>query len=64
VVRNAVAGGILHHAPFLGFEPEKINTAHKSLSKEELERFMAAEPELEFQKHRKKRCAISVQLCV
>lgn len=44
VVRNAVNQGILHREPFHGFEPDAKQTVHKSLTREELDKFMAAEP--------------------
>lgn len=44
VVRNAVNRGILSHDPFYGFVPEKAEIVHKSLTGEELDKFMSAEP--------------------
>jgi integrase len=54
VVRDAVNRGIIHHDPFYNFAvPETANTEHKSLTKEELERFMSDEPRVRQQKKSK-----------
>jgi integrase len=43
-VHGAVNEGILSHDPFYGFKPGKADVVHKSLTKEELDKFMLAEP--------------------
>lgn len=50
VVRNAVNQGILPHDPFHGFEARREEAVHKTLTKEELERFMSDEPRVRQQK--------------
>ncbi len=50
VVRNAVCQGILPHDPFHGFEARREEAVHKTLTKEELERFMSDEPKARQQK--------------
>lgn len=53
IVRNAVNEGILSRDPFYGFEAEKAEVAHKSLTKEELDKFMQSEPKTGQQKKAK-----------
>lgn len=53
VVQNAVNQGIIHHDPFFGFETERKEAVHKTLTKEELERFMSDEPRVRQQKKTK-----------
>lgn len=53
VIRNAVNDGVLSRDPFDGFEMEKAGIVHKTLTKEELDRFMRAVPENERQERSK-----------
>lgn len=53
VVRNAVNQGILPRDPFYGFESETKDPVHKTLTKEELEKFMSDEPRVRQQKKSK-----------
>lgn len=53
VVRNAVNQGILSHDPFHGFETETKDPVHKTLTKEELAKFMSDEPRVRQQKKSK-----------
>lgn len=53
VVLSAVNQGIIHHDPFFGFKPETMNAVHKTLTKEELEKFMSDEPRVRQQKKSK-----------
>lgn len=50
IVRNAVNEGILSRDPFYGFNAEKADVIHKSLTKEELDKFMSFGPKSERQK--------------
>ena len=53
IVRNAVNRGILLRDPFFGFESEKAEIVHKSLTKAELDKLMLAEPKAREQKKAK-----------
>jgi integrase len=53
VVRNAVNEGILPCDPFSGFEAGRKDAVHKTLTKEELEKFMSDEPGVRQQKKSK-----------
>ncbi|SHG08263.1 site-specific integrase [Dysgonomonas macrotermitis] len=53
VVRNAVNEGILPRDPFHGFEAQREEVVHKTLTKGELERFMSDEPRVRQQKKTK-----------
>lgn len=53
VVINAVNQGILFRDPFYGFEAKKAEVVHKSLTKEELDKFMSVEPSVKQQKRTK-----------
>lgn len=53
VVRNAVNQGILSRDPFHSFESETKDPVHKTLTKEELEKFMSDEPRVRQQKKSK-----------
>ncbi|PXV68195.1 site-specific recombinase XerD [Dysgonomonas alginatilytica] len=50
VVRNAVNQGIIYREPFSGFEPETMEIVHKSLTREELDKFISSEPRVTQQK--------------
>lgn len=53
VVRNVVNQGILFRDPFNGFESETAEVVHKSLTKEELDKFILVEPSVKQQKRTK-----------
>lgn len=53
VIRGAVNQGIISHDPSSGFEPETMHAVHKTLTKEELEKFMSDEPRARQQKKTK-----------
>lgn len=53
VVLSAVNQGIIYHDPFFGFKPETMDAVHKTLTKEELEKFMSDEPRVRQQKKSK-----------
>ncbi|MDR3057109.1 MAG: site-specific integrase [Prevotella sp.] len=53
LIHKAVNQGLIPYDPTTGFEPETMNAVHKTLSKEELEKFMADEPRVKQQKKTK-----------
>ena len=53
VVISAVNQGILFRDPFHGFEAERAEVVHKSLTKEELDKFISVEPSVKQQKRTK-----------
>ncbi|PXV57141.1 phage integrase family protein [Dysgonomonas alginatilytica] len=44
IVRNAFNQGIIYREPFCGFEPETMEVAHKSVTRQELDKFISSEP--------------------